>query len=100
MVRLSPGLVFLDVRMPGLSGAEVARALQLGPTPHVVSVTAHAHHAVEAFDVEAADYLLTPFDAQRLARALERVRRRREEPAEPLRRLDRLVVSAAVRNRA
>ena len=91
IVRLQPDVVFLDVRMPGLSGPEVARALRGGAAPQVIFVTAHADHAVEAFDVEAVDYLLKPFDAERLQRAVERAQRRREEPAEAMRRLDRLV---------
>jgi len=92
IARLQPDLVFLDVRMPGLSGPEVAHALRAAaPAPQVVFVTAHAAHAVEAFDIDAVDYLLKPFDAARLARAVERVGRRREQPGEALRRLEELV---------
>jgi two-component system LytT family response regulator len=73
-------VVLLDVQMPGLSGVD---AMQLWPEggPHVVLCTAHADHALAAFDVGAVDYLLKPVEPARLARALERVRRRVEPPA-------------------
>ncbi|MBO0607870.1 LytR/AlgR family response regulator transcription factor [Myceligenerans salitolerans] len=66
-------LVLLDIRMPGTSGLEVAAAARRLPRPpRIVFTTAHPDHAVEAFDLEAADYLVKPFDAARLARAVER----------------------------
>lgn len=66
-------LVLLDIRMPGGSGLEVAAALRDLPNPpRVIFTTAYPDHAVEAFDLAAADYLVKPFDAARLARALER----------------------------
>ncbi|AEG43816.1 LytTR family DNA-binding domain-containing protein [Isoptericola variabilis] len=66
-------LVLLDVRMPGGSGLDVARALRdLPRRPQVVFTTAYPDHAVDAFDLAAADYLVKPFDAERLRRALER----------------------------
>jgi DNA-binding LytR/AlgR family response regulator len=66
-------LVLLDVRMPGGSGLEVAAVLRDRPhPPKVIFTTAHPDHAVDAFDLAAADYLLKPFDAERLRRALER----------------------------
>jgi len=73
-----PDLVFLDVQMPGLTGFEVARRLleQADDAPAVVFVTAYDQHAVEAFEVNAVDYLLKPVDAARLQQALTRVRRR------------------------
>jgi two-component system LytT family response regulator/two-component system response regulator LytT len=75
--RLEPDLVFLDVQMPGLSGFEVARRL-IGrePVPAVVFVTAFDRRAIEAFDVNAVDYLLKPVEASRLDQALHRVRKR------------------------
>lgn len=67
--------VFLDVRMPGLDGMELARLLRrFAEPPAVVFVTAHDGHALEAFDVRACDYLLKPVAPDRLAEALERVR--------------------------
>src|SRR5262245_9502482 len=75
--RLNPDLVFLDVQMPGLTGFEVARRLadrRLGS--QIVFVTAFDQHAIEAFEVNAVDYLLKPVDPQRLEVAVQRVRRR------------------------
>jgi two-component system, LytTR family, response regulator LytT len=79
-----PDVVMLDVQMPGLSGFEVARRLLRGGIDaHVVFVTAFDRHAIEAFDVNAVDYLLKPVEPARLATALQRVRRRlgSERPA-------------------
>jgi two-component system, LytTR family, response regulator LytT len=72
-----PDLVFLDIQMPGLSGFEVARRLlQEQHSPALVFVTAFDQHAIEAFEVNAVDYLLKPVDAARLEQALVRARRR------------------------
>ncbi|WP_110852182.1 LytR/AlgR family response regulator transcription factor [Georgenia satyanarayanai] len=66
-------LVLLDIRMPGLTGLEVARAITgLVHRPQVIFTTAYPDHAVDAFDLAAADYLVKPFDAERLRRAVER----------------------------
>jgi two-component system, LytTR family, response regulator LytT len=75
--RHTPDLVFLDVQMPGLTGFEVARQLA-GRTPPVtvIFVTAYDQHAIEAFEVNAVDYLLKPIEAARLETAIERARRR------------------------
>jgi len=69
-----PDLVLLDIRMPGADGFALIESLHLTPMPYIIFVTAYAEHAVEAFDAEAVDYLLKPFDEERLARALERAR--------------------------
>lgn len=75
--RLQPELVFLDIQMPGLTGFEVARRLlDADGAPQIVFVTAFDRHAIEAFEVNAVDYLLKPVDPQRLETALERARRR------------------------
>ena len=75
--RLQPDLVFLDVQMPGLTGFEVARRmLEGGPASHIIFVTAFDQHAIEAFEVNAVDYLLKPVDAGRLEIALQRARKR------------------------
>src|SRR5205809_652851 len=75
--RVSPEVVFLDVQMPGLNGFEVAhRLIQNGSSPNIIFVTAFDRHAIEAFEVNAVDYLLKPVDAARLEQALERARRR------------------------
>jgi DNA-binding LytR/AlgR family response regulator len=69
--------VFLDVEMPGLTGLEATPLVREGAgAPAVVFVTAHAEYAVEAFAVEAFDYLLKPVDPERLARVVERLEER------------------------
>lgn len=73
----SPDLVMLDVQMPGLTGFEVARRLlRAGVDAHFVFVTAFDQHAIEAFEVNAVDYLLKPVEAGRLTTAVDRARRR------------------------
>ena len=74
-----PQVCFLDIRMPGMSGIEVARRIG-GRTP-VVFVTAFGDHALAAFDAGAVDYVMKPVDPQRLAQAVERVRTRLDKPA-------------------
>ena len=75
--RLRPDVVFLDVQMPGLSGFEVARRLvDAGPSSHIIFVTAYDQHAIEAFEVNAVDYLLKPVEQGRLEVAVDRARRR------------------------
>lgn len=69
-----PDVMFLDVKMPGLDGLEVARIC--GASAHVVFITAFDHYAVQAFDEGAVDYLLKPLDAARLARAVQRLKAR------------------------
>ena len=69
-----PDLCFLDIRMPGLTGVDVARRIG-GRTP-VVFVTAYGDHALAAFDAGAVDYLLKPVEAERLAQAVARVQAR------------------------
>jgi two-component system LytT family response regulator len=92
-------VILLDIQMPGLGGLE-AIAMLGEPAPYVVFCTAHAEHAVQAFDVGAIDYLLKPIEAARLHKALERarsqeaVRRFRDEARLHLERppLDRLAI--------
>ena len=79
IAALKPELVFLDVQMPGLSGMELAQSLaQASNRPEIVFITAFNRFAIEAFEVEAVDYLLKPVSFDRLRIAIERVRRRRE----------------------
>ena len=75
--KLQPDVVFLDVQMPGLTGFEVARRM-LGhqATSQIIFVTAYDQHAIEAFEVNAVDYLLKPVDQARLEVAVDRARRR------------------------
>ena len=76
--RCEPDLIFLDIQMPGLNGFEVARQLlrREGETPALVFVTAFDQHAIEAFEVNAVDYLLKPVEPGRLEQAVDRARRR------------------------
>jgi two-component system response regulator AlgR len=69
----APQVVLLDIKMPGMGGLEVARHLgALESAPRIVFVTAHDRHAVEAFELNALDYLLKPVRAERLAAALKK----------------------------
>jgi two-component system LytT family response regulator len=71
---LKPGLVFMDIQMPELTGLEVVRQLQgLQPWPAIVFTTAYDQHAVTAFELHAVDYLLKPFSGERFGAAVERV---------------------------
>lgn len=74
---LEPDLVFLDVQMPGLDGMGVIRRLREKsvPMPHFILATAFEHYAVEAFQLEALDYLLKPFDRERLGQTIQRAQR-------------------------
>src|ERR671935_3339667 len=75
--RLQPDVVFLDVQMPGLTGFEVARRmLDTRALPQIIFVTAYDQHAIEAFEVNAVDYLLKPVEQRRLEVAVDRARRR------------------------
>jgi two-component system, LytTR family, response regulator LytT len=83
--RFEPELVFLDVQMPGLDGTGVVRRLrekEIDP-PHFIFVTAHDHYAVEAFRLQAMDYLLKPVDKGRLAETIERARRMIQDTKAP-----------------
>lgn len=72
-----PDVAFLDIRMPGLSGIEVAAAVpEISPATRIVFVTAFEQHALEAFDRGAIDYLLKPLQPERLARTVERLKAR------------------------
>ncbi|MFC3652857.1 LytR/AlgR family response regulator transcription factor [Dyella humi] len=73
--RLTPDLVFLDIEMPGINGIELVRLLPKGYTSHFVFLTAHDEYALNAFDIEALDYLLKPIDNERFAACIDRVRR-------------------------
>lgn len=74
--RNHPDALFLDIRMPGLDGLGVVAELDPAHAPAVVFVTSFDQYAVQAFEAEAVDYLLKPFDPARLAKAVDRVRSR------------------------
>lgn len=71
-----PDVAFLDIQMPTLSGLQVAAQLEPSRAPLIVFVTAYDEHAVSAFDLDAVDYLLKPYDQERFTRTLQRVRER------------------------
>lgn len=76
IVALKPDLIILDIQMPGRNGLRTAADIHLDPRPEIVFVTAHEHYAPDAFDVDAADYLLKPVRFDRLRQAVDRARRR------------------------
>lgn len=72
--KLTPDLVFLDVQMPELGGFEVLAQIALEKMPVIIFVTAHDQFALKAFEAQAIDYLLKPFDDERFAQSLQRAR--------------------------
>jgi two-component system LytT family response regulator/two-component system response regulator LytT len=89
----APDLVFLDVKMPGLDGFGVLKKLveRKMKMPHVVFATAFDEYAVQAFDVNAVDYVLKPFDKARIAKAITRARRMLDTHDSATERLEQLV---------
>src|ERR1700759_4166149 len=83
--KLEPELVFMDIRMPGLDGMGVVRQLRESSIelPQFIFVTAYEQHAVEAFRLEAMDYLLKPVDKARLAATVDRARRTIQDKKTP-----------------
>jgi DNA-binding LytR/AlgR family response regulator len=89
-----PAIAFLDIRMPGLTGLDVARRLSaLATPPLIVFVTAYDDHALAAFDAGAIDYVLKPVDDERLAQAIARLRARVAQPMPDVTALQRLLAS-------
>ena len=74
IASLKPDLVFLDIQMPGASGVEVASTLEGAAKPMVIFITAHDQYAIRAFEIDAVDYLLKPFDRERFAQTLDRAK--------------------------
>jgi DNA-binding LytR/AlgR family response regulator len=70
---LKPDIAFLDIRMPGMTGLQVARSIA-NPT-HIVFVTAYDNHALEAFETNAVDYVVKPLDTERLAKMISKLKR-------------------------
>jgi two-component system LytT family response regulator/two-component system response regulator LytT len=93
----SPDLVFLDVQMPGLDGFGVLQKLveRKLKVPHVVFATAFDHYAVQAFDVNAVDYVLKPFDKARISKAIQKAKKEIEAHTSPTERLEQLVSQLA-----
>lgn len=95
----APQVLFLDIHMPGVNGIEAARAV--ARRAHVVFITAYEQYAVQAFEQGAIDYVVKPFDEQRLADTVQRLRERLEAPAVPAAddRLDAVIEQLAARMR-
>lgn len=91
LTQLAPDIAFLDIRMPGLSGLEVAKSAP--PGCRVVFVTAYDEHAVAAFEHAAADYLLKPVSDERLEKCLARLRRNAPAADDLLTRLQALLAA-------
>ena len=89
----NPDLVFLDVQMPGLDGFGVIKKLldKKVPLPKIVFSTAFDQYAVKAFEVNAVDYLLKPFDKKRVAQSVAKARAKMESAAAPTDKLESLV---------
>ncbi len=89
----NPDLVFLDVQMPGLDGFGVIKKLldKKVPLPKIVFATAFDQYAVKAFEVNAVDYLLKPFDKKRVAQSLQKARLQQEANSLPAEKIDALV---------
>src|SRR5580698_6434752 len=89
----NPDLVFLDVQMPGLDGFGVIKKLldRKVALPKIVFATAFDQYAVKAFEVNAVDYLLKPFDKKRVAQSIQKVRAKMETDASPSDKLETLV---------
>lgn len=85
--RERPDLALLDLDMPEMGGLDVARLIKAGATPLVAFVTAHDDYAIQAFELNAIDYLLKPVERERLANTLTRARRR-AAPEVQVRRLE------------
>ena len=80
-LEFDPDVCFLDIRMPGLSGIDVAR--RIGAQAQIVFATAYGDHALAAFDAGAVDYLLKPIDSERLAQTVQRLQSRLTPVAAP-----------------
>jgi two-component system, LytTR family, response regulator LytT len=89
----NPDLVFLDVQMPGLDGFGVIKKLveRKLRVPQIVFATAFDHYAIQAFEVNAVDYVLKPFDKGRIAKAIQRAKKMVEANTSPVDRLETLV---------
>lgn len=74
LLELRPALMFLDIQMPDEDGFSVINAIEPDKRPKIIFTTAYDNYAIQAFDAEAVDYLLKPFDEERFARAVKRAK--------------------------
>lgn len=79
--NLNPDIVFLDIQMPKVDGLTVARTLlDLKKKPFIIFATAYDQHAIHAFEVNAIDYLLKPFDEDRVMKTIEKIKEKLNHP--------------------
>lgn len=95
---LDPDLVFMDIRMPRMTGLEVLRSGESAKTPYTIFTTAYAGYAVDAFTVDALDYLVKPLERRRFRQAIERARRYLARDAALLCRIDSAALQAFIAN--
>jgi two-component system LytT family response regulator len=93
---LKPDLVFLDILMPGMSGIEVLRSAVKAGIPYIIFTTAYSQYAVEAFCVEALDFLVKPLERRRFQEAVARARRYLERDASLSRAVDPIAAEAII----
>ncbi|MDX2219364.1 MAG: LytTR family DNA-binding domain-containing protein [Burkholderiales bacterium] len=99
--ELAPDILFLDIRMPGLSGLDVARQLAGSPgAPRIVFVTAYEDHAIEAFESRAVDYLLKPVRTERLRETVARLQARQPAASQDAPQVDARLIAALQQLRA
>ena len=95
--KLKPDLVFLDIQMPGMTGFEVIESIGVDEMPNTVFVTAYDQYAIKAFEVQALDYLLKPYDYERFKKALDRARQQlTEAPDRVHEKIDQLLSEISV----
>ncbi|WP_339061900.1 response regulator [Tepidibacillus marianensis] len=81
IVELEPDVVFLDIQMPEMNGLTIAKkVIDEGLKPLIVFSTAYDEHAIKAFEMNAVDYLLKPFDEERIAKTMERMKKHFQKP--------------------
>ena len=79
IIEHEPDIVFLDIQMPGMTGFEMISEIQMDIMPMIIFVTAYDAFAIDAFDVEAVDYLLKPVEAERLTEAISKAQLRKQQ---------------------
>ncbi len=98
LIEDPPDLLFLDIQIDSMNGVDLARGLPPEATPLIIFVTAYDQYALEAFEVSATEYLLTPFDEERFRRSVARARKRHQEESVPQRQAALATVLAQLAN--